>query len=625
MRYTLKKLLLVGLAAAILYGVVSQIVRINNSVRNALAEERARLTTQNRVPFEKKALAPHLAGDVKILQNGNATRDFVRFRESYFAATGGGLVEYSADGKLLKHFTVLDGLPESDLTALAVYKDRLFIGTRAKNLVAFDGEKFENYTFTNRQPEAITTFLETDGQLLIGTAAGGLIEFDGAHFAEIEADGKRIAAVNCLYKDGARLVVGTFDDGVWIDEAGVWTHLTTGDGLPSNRVVGIARAGENLYVAADFGLAILNDKTLRAVAVLPALSGLIARGNQIYLAKDDGKIFTFDRSLNEFSDKTNSRNARLVATDGKFWLVSNQGISEITGAQIKPFGENRNDSLTDNFVSALAFDKHKNLWIGTFRDGIDVFDGNGKKLKHLESEAVREINFLQTRGETVSAATASGLIDFKNDFSSEIQTRKDGLPSDSVTHFSGAILATSKGLAFRDENENWRVLSTVQNLPNNSVYTTLQAGKKLYAGTLGGLAEIENNRVVRTFKDSNSNLKTNWTTALVRAGERIFVGTYGGGIFELLPSGEIRAFEGETGKFVVNPNAFFADGERLYAGTLAGVKILDLRTHEWKTIKKILPSETVLSVAGDDKHIYFGTTNGVARVEKSYFIKGENE
>ncbi|HSK72306.1 MAG TPA: hypothetical protein VK892_11455, partial [Pyrinomonadaceae bacterium] len=132
-------------------------------------------------------------------------------------------------------------------------------------------------------------------------------------------------------------------------------------------------------------------------------------------------------------------------------------------------------------------------------------------------------------------------------------------------------------------------------------------------------------RVVRTFKDSNSNLTTNWVTALVQAGERIFIGTYGGGVFELLPSGEIRSFEAETGKFVVNPNAIFTDGERLYAGTLSGVKILDLRTQEWKTVKSVLPAETVMSIAGDAENVYFGTTNGIARIGKDYFISEESE
>ncbi|HEY0658661.1 MAG TPA: hypothetical protein VGD05_09315, partial [Pyrinomonadaceae bacterium] len=181
-----------------------------------------------------------------------------------------------------------------------------------------------------------------------------------------------------------------------------------------------------------------------------------------------------------------------------------------------------------------------------------------------------------------------------------------------------------KGLAFR-ENGKIRVLSTVQNLPNNSVYTTAQIGGKLYAGTLGGLAEIENGRVARTYRDSNSNLKTNWVTALIYADERLFIGTYGGGIFELMPSGEIHSFEGETGKFVVNPNAMFSDGNRLYAGTLAGVKVLDLRTQSWQSVKHILPAETVLSITGDNENIYFGTTNGIAEVKKDYFTKGESE
>ena len=106
---------------------------------------------------------------------------------------------------------------------------------------------------------------------------------------------------------------------------------------------------------------------------------------------------------------------------------------------------------------------------------------------------------------------------------------------------------------------------------------------------------------------------------------RIFIGTYGGGLFELLPSGEIHSFENETGKFVVNPNAMFSDGTRLYIGTLADLKILDLRTQEWKTIKQILPSETVMSIVGEAENIYFGTTNGIAIIEKSYFENGDSE
>ncbi|MDQ3798466.1 MAG: hypothetical protein M3384_03360, partial [Acidobacteriota bacterium] len=577
-------------------------------------------------------LSPHL----RILQSTGAVRDFLRFREFYFAATGGGLVQLDAeDGKILRHFTVLDGLPESDLTALAVYKDRLFIGTRTKNLIAFDGENFEGYAWTDRRAQAVTSLLETGGKLLIGTFAGGLIEFDGKNFSEIKAEKTRLSAINCLFKTESRLFVGTFNDGLWIYENDIWTHLSTAEGLPSNRVVGIAVKDKNLYVATDFGLSVLQDKAFRTLAVLPSLSSLALHDDRIFLARDNGEIFTFDGALEEFSAARDAQNARLISTDEKLRLLSNQGVFQLNNGKMQPFSPTENNALTDNFVSALAFDRRGNLWVGTFRRGIDVFsaDGNGggKKLKHIESETVREINFLQAAAderekEQISAATSSGLIRFKADFSAENLTKKDGLPNNSVTHFSADSIATARGLAFR-ENGRFRVLSAVNGLPNNSVYTTLRAGAKLYAGTLGGLAEIENNRVARTFKDTNSNLKTNWVTALaVTPGERIFIGTYGGGAFELLPSGEIRPFESDAGKFVVNPNAVFGDGERLYFGTLEGVKILDLQNARWKTVRRILPAETVLSIAGDDAgNVYFGTTAGIARVNKKYFDGVESE
>ena len=207
MRLPFKKIFYVALLALVLSFVIFHICRIYDSARKTLADERARLIEQNRVPFEKKALTPHLSQNIRILQSANAVRDFVKFREFYFAATGGGLVQFDEDGKILRHFTVLDGLPESDLTALAVSGDRLFIGTQTKNLIAFDGEKFESYAWTDRRAQAVASFLETDGKLLIETFDGGLIEFDGKNFSEIKAEKTRITAINCLYKTEAKLLV----------------------------------------------------------------------------------------------------------------------------------------------------------------------------------------------------------------------------------------------------------------------------------------------------------------------------------------------------------------------------------------------------------------------------------
>lgn len=622
MRWSFLKISVLLLAVVTAVFAAYQFYKINRSVQQTLAETRARLIDKNRVPFEKRILTPHLSNKVKIIQNANETRALVKFKDSFFAATNGGLLQFDEIGNTEKHFTVLDGLPESDLTALFVWNNKLFIGTRSKNLVIFDGERFENYVWTDRQTQTVTAFLERDGKLLIGTFAGGLLEFDGENFTEIKAENERINAVNCLFRENSKLFVGTFNNGLLIHQNDVWTKFSTVENLPSNRIVGIASHEKNLYISTDLGLAILQENILRKISEIPMLASSVSFENKLFLTKENGEIYVFDKTLKQFPAKENLRNARLEIIAENLFLLSNKGIERIDGTKIKPFAKPENNSLTNNFVSAMTFDKNENLWVGTFRNGIDIFSPDGRKIKHLEDETVREINFLKAQNETVSAAASSGLINFKNDFSFEILAKNEGLPSNSVTHFTGDLTATVRGLAFR-ENGKIRAISALNGLPNNAVYTILQVGEKIYAGTLGGLAEIQNKKVFRTFKDSNSNLKTNWVTALVSINERIFIGTYGGGFFELLPSGEIHSFEAETGKFTVNPNAIFADENKIYLGTLEGAKILDLQTQKWSSVKNILPAETVMTITGDEENIYFGTTNGIAKIEKNYFTDEE--
>lgn len=597
-------LLTLGLSIAFI-----QIYWIYRDAEIKLAQSRSRQIEQNKVTFEKFRLTPHLTNKVGIIQNTNKVRSIISFQNSYFAATNGGLLQLSNDGKTIKHFTVLDGLPESDLTSLAIFDAKLFIGTRTKGLVSFDGENFVGFAFPNREIQAISSFLNDNGRLLIGTFNGGLLEFDGKEFSEIKAENRMIKTITFLKKENASLFVGTFDNGLWIYKNDVWKRFSTIDGLPSNRVIGVEKQNENILVATDFGLSILENDKFRTIKILPMLSGLAKHENQIYLTKENGEIFTFTNQINEKQKLKDIEKTHFSVLDNQLFLLSNRGIYR----NFKPFSQTENNSLADNFVSAIAFDKNDNLWAGTFRNGIDIFSENGKKIKHIEAESIKDINALQLQGDEISAATSKGLWRFEKTSFNEKNIAKGA-----ITHFSADAIATSKGLQIGD-----KFLTNINGLPSNSTYTILQIGDKIYLGTLGGLAEIKQNKVVRTYTDANSKLTNNWITALCLVNERLFVGTYGGGILELLPSGDFHGFTNEIGKFVVNPNALFSDGERLYVGTLNGVKILNLTTNKWSTVKDILPAEAVFAISKHKESIYFGTTNGIAKVEKSYFNEVE--
>src|SRR5262245_2539418 len=289
--------------------------------------EAARALSEGRAlaPFEKDARLAFAGDGVKLIQSSRATRGLAQFNGSVFAATDGGLVELDADGKTKRRYTTLDGLPESELTSIAVFNSKLFIGSRSQGLIVFDGKRFERYRWTDRDAQAVTVLLEDRERLLIGTFAGGLLEFDGGRFREIkvstasgserglinqssdpvtlatargtdprvaesEQEGQgRLAGITCLVADGARLFVGTFADGLWINNAGRWSHFAVADGLPSNRVVGVAPDGDQLIVASDFGVAVSNSNSsqtrFQTIATIPELSSAVRWAPEFCSAK----------------------------------------------------------------------------------------------------------------------------------------------------------------------------------------------------------------------------------------------------------------------------------------------------------------------------------------------------
>ena len=642
MRSPIRKTLLLSLVLALIAGLVG-VWQVKQRADQQLSEERARRDKQNFIPYEQKLLKPISSKAIEIWQNHQTPRAIVGFNDAYFVASDGGLIELDRTGKLVRHFTVLDGLPESDLLSLAVFNSKLFIGTRTEGLVEFNGSQFRGYRWTDRTPQSIDALFADEGRLLIGTRAGGLIAFDGRDFKELTAgtEHTRLLEINYLSKAGARLFAGTFADGLWIEEGGRWSHFTTADGLLSNRVVGVAVAGQNLFVATDFGLSMNTEARFQTLVTLPSLSSLALTADSVVLSKDNGETFSFrtDQEISRSRQVTpiawaragNLAGTRLISLDKYLWLLTEEGIYRTAGASaFLAWGQpDRNRTLTTNLISALMIDSQARVWVGNFRRGIDVLNVQGRQLAHLESETNREINSLTNdrEGNSILVASSAGLLRFDSNLrNTEQWSTKDGLLSNAILQVArwdvdGAntlALATSKGLSLGARGR-LHGLTTVQGLPSNSLYTVLVQGRKTYVGTLGGLAVIEDGRVSRVFKDTNSKLTTNWVTALCAVGNRIFVGTYGGGLFELNASGELRSFAPEVGRVVVNPNAMWSDGSRLFVGTLDGALIFEPSSQQWTRVKSELPSRNVMSITGSDNYVYFGTTGGIARIELSYW------
>jgi len=368
-----KRTLLV-LACLALLGSLPGVWIIKQRAERSLAEERTRREKENIIPFEHKSYSTINNPAISIWQSYKTTRAIEKFNDSIFVATDGGLVEFGPNGNFARHYTTLDGLPDSDLLSLATFNSKLFIGTRTSGLVAFDGDLFEGYRWTDRASQSIDALFSDSGRLLIGTRAGGLIAFDGSQFKEIKAGGEdtRIREITFLSKTGSKLFVGTFSDGRWIEDGARWSHFTTADGLLSNRVVGVVTGDDSLFVASDYGLVtapLSGQQTFLTVAAVPSLSSLVQDGPELVLCKDNGEIFalrtdvdvsrlrrTFPANWNRVAVSTGSR---LTTLDDQLWLLSNDGIhravSNDSEMRFARWGETR-QLLTSNLISALSVD-----------------------------------------------------------------------------------------------------------------------------------------------------------------------------------------------------------------------------------------------------------------------------
>lgn len=635
---TNKKILILSVLFLVLaIALIAEFFQIKKQTQQALAKAKNSLFEQNIVKYRQEFCKP-ISQNISLLQNTNKTHTIAYYRDNYFVATSAGLIKYSANGQKLASYNNLTELSEG--VSLATWADKLFIGTRSQGLLAFDGQEFKKYSWPELKTGAISALLNDNGRLLIGTFNAGLLEFDGNKFSTVKIGKQTVKSITSLIKNQQQLYIGTFDNGLWIENATKSQHFTIAEGLASNRVVGIVQVDDKLIVATDFGLSIANladlskdGQVFQTAITLPTLSGIASNDQQLTLVQDNGQLWQVSienlvtKNLKPVN-KIDTANAHIVKLGEQTWLASDNGLWQLNKNKLIAFGQVNINSVASNLVSALAVDHLGRLWIGYFRNGIDVFSPSGNKITHLENENLREINHISLREKKVVVATSQGLFSFDQNFRSSRLSKQNGLVNHNVTcsyqasDSENLLLATAKGLAI-GKSDKFSLLTTVQGLPSNSTYSISSLDKNIYVATLTGLAKISNDKVIRTYKDANSNLKSNWITSLQIADKQLFIGTYGGGVYQLMPNGELRSFVPEIGRLAVNLNAMFSDNERLYVGTLNGLWVYQLNNQRWQQVKIHL--DNVLSITGSNDNIYVGTTNGIAKITKNFFQQMEIE
>lgn len=181
----------------------------------------------------------------------------------------------------------------------------IWIGTRMRGLVKYDGKQFIHYPLGEKEPANIRS-LKKDGQghLWIALENGGIKKYDGKNFTSYTTkDGlSSNHAVSLMLSNDGSVWVGTSDKGVNRFDGQSFTTVTTEDGLSSNAIWTITEdAQKNIWLGADKCLDVLIKDTkndgnyrIRTYCDLDGLkgaefyanSGIIDRNNQLWWGTD---------------------------------------------------------------------------------------------------------------------------------------------------------------------------------------------------------------------------------------------------------------------------------------------------------------------------------------------------
>src|SRR6185369_5594224 len=658
-RFTRRRISITGGVAALLLlaAVITYVVRLNHSI----ALQQQRQADAARVQVDERSLRAPSTEGLTLYLNAADVRAVAGFEGVRYLATSGGLIAIDDAGDVKRRYTTLDGLPDNDLTALAVFRNRLFVGTGNAGLLAFDGAAFTGYSFTKPKATHVTVLVPTETELLIGTLDGGLFEYNGERFSRRvnSATGADFSRVTSLLPFESRLYIGTHDSGLFISREAHIEHLTTNDGLPSPHVTALAELTSNGFVAVatDFGVVALNDANeIKPISNRPNVTSLVVDGGHLWAGLFSGGMLDLNgdqtaraanlaeagSNLSEGAGIPQSVASVVSLIEGRLWVLTPEGSfsrdAQATHPAFESMGSQlaRDRVLTTGHITSLARDGAGRLWIGYFDRGIDVvFADTAERASHVEDDRVREINHIafDESEARMLAATSRGLVVFGSGLKQTVITREQGgLINDSVAQISFADLS-SPGTAGRSAGRTMvlvtaggltevtggraRSITAFHGLASNHLYTSAAIGFRLFVGSLAGLVELEGLRVVRTYKTSNSRVSHDWITALAEAEGTLYVGTNGGGVDALLPTGEWVNFAGELGKFEVNKNAMHYDGDRLYVGTSdRGLLVYNTRDRRWTRISAGLASQNVTAITSVDRFVYIGTLNGLVRVEK---------
>jgi len=512
----------------------------------------------------------------------------------------GGLSRF--DGKVFLNFNRKNGLIDHNVRAICGDdQGKIFIGT-SKGLSVYESKKFINYpAFGQLSNPSVTSFCKGyHHSIYIGTTRG--------LFMYKDSQVKRVKKlenynVNCLFNPDSNVIFIGTTKGLVMFGHNTFRIITSAQGLPSNNVTCVTLFRNNLVIGTRRGLAFL-DLSTQQITSYQAENGLIDEDISALNNQDDstlwvgaqGGLLRFDGEKWAYygiRNDNNSNHIRCIFNDREdnIWLGTHSGLFRYRDNSFSTF--DKSPGLSNAFIFQIFRDRTGDLWVcsdnnGIFRQSAGFFQRFTPR-EMLGAHSCKAA--IQDRQGRLFFGTDRSLLWFKNGAFHPVE-----LPTDFKPPFE-VLYQADDGTIYGGGANGFIALSFSASKPHIKFY------------------ELQHNPGVGVFGFSEDEYNN------------LYIGTFFGGLLKLKGDSLINL----SARLKLNEETFFTLRQvngRIFAASLNGVLVLDLRTNKLQRINDEdgLNSELVYSLetSRDLKSLWIGTNQGINKLDlEKYLASGK--
>ncbi len=503
----------------------------------------------------------------------NVTASAGQETDKTYAAYGGGYAateQISGADYTTEVYDASNGLPTSDAMFLLGASDgHVWIGGYS-GVICYDGSTFERMDTSNGMTSARCITEDSQGRIWIGTNDNGVVVIDGKETIHLTyKEGLPSSSIRIFAEDkNKNIFIGT-TTGVCYVDSDMKIHNIQNAAFSEDRVLKLdadcsgkifGQTGNGTVFAIDDGKVteVYQSEEL-GMKKITTLMADVAEEGKVYLGTEDGSVY-----YGKFGDKAQQmEQISIPELNGSVhWLSYDcDRVWVSSTSTVGYLDETHHFCMLDNLpvdsgLEMTTSDYQGNLWIASSAQGV---------MKIVTNNFVDVTRQAGLSGEVTNAAYLfENNLYIGTDNGLEILGQNGEVIENALTEYLGttkircitedtegnlwlATYTNEKGLVCFSQDGTITAYTTENGMPDNQVRcVSVAENGSVFAGTNGGLAVIQNGRVIQTVGKENGISNTVFLTVIQLEDGSFLAGSDGDGLY-LIKQDEITRFGRDDG------------------------------------------------------------------------------